>query len=235
MIIRIIKILILLTLTINVQGQNEGNTAAKLYFSLHRISVGTGDHSGWKIGIGGKHPISNRLNIGIEAGIWISIDYGDEPLFKTIEGYPTIDKYPDNYPFPDIIFNQNELTDYGVKGYTPQDNFWQSISADLFITYDIVENRLWNFNMGLGLSIIKTDYTYINEEWSAEVKPPRSDVEQNFIMIIPLYVRYLDLGSKVNLRLTRNFGRLTVGTDLVWYEYTSSRNLTYGLNLGVKI
>lgn len=225
----------LLTVSTTIYGQQEDQESLEVGFNIHRIFIGTGDHAGWKIGVGAEYPLSDRIKIGLETGLWISLDYGDDPLFKKIDGYPTIDIYPDNYPFPDILISQEDLTDYGVKSYTPQNNFWQSVTADIFMKYELFNNKKWNFQIGAGASLIRTDYTYINEEWSAELIPPGSEDIHKFRMIIPLYVRYLDVGSRIDMGLERDFGRFKVALDLVYYEYTTSRNFSYGLSMAVGI
>lgn len=199
--------------------------------------VGTGDHTGWKIGLGVDAPITNRLSIGTDIAFWMSREFSSEPLFKTIDGYATIDAYPDNYPFPEILIPHEELTDYGIKGYVPQDQFWQSMTADLEVNYLILDKQKWAGTVGLGGSIIKTNYTYINEEWTAETFPPGYFGEDPlpFRMIVPLYVRYIDVGAKVHLNLSRRFKKFNLGVDLNSYHYTSSTNFTAGLVFQVKL
>jgi hypothetical protein len=234
------KIILTFSLTYLFAGLLFSQKEASLWHisnNIHRFFVGTGDHSGWKTGIGIGYRFKERFSLELMANMWTVTNYGDLPLFKSIDGYPTIDIYPENYPFPELLIPHSELTKYGVKSYTPQNNFWESKCLDLYLNYLLLKKNRTNIFLGVGPSIIKTNYTHLNEEWSGSVYPDwDSDTEYKVRYLVPLYVRYLDLGGIVDINFCYKFkNSFYLGLNLKTYIYTSSTNFTYGLNLLYKI
>jgi len=166
----IFRILILLFITVNLHAQSESKFS--IDNKVHYFLAGRGDHTGFKLGAGLTFNPFPNFGISGSSSIWKATYRGDRLfLLQERENVPTIDRYPDNYAFPELI-PSSQLIAQGVRQLEPMTTFYEASSFELMASYRKTAFKNFEFSASLGASIIWVDHTHINEEWSsATVRP----------------------------------------------------------------
>ncbi len=226
--IHIITLLLILSSAAVIAQENNW----KLELEYGYAFWSTGDNRGTKLGGELYRKIGKRMDISISFAHWQSTDVVWAGIFTSSPNTPIIDKYPDNYPYP-FFFDPVEETDYGLVNLDPRDAYVITKVLDVKCYYKLLDKENFNLTAGLGLANSIEDRFFYGEMWSAEVTALfGEDVPTN--LLIPLQVRYYDIGSVLSLDGTYKLKKVQFGLGVEWYKYSNANeNYTVCARFGV--